>query len=63
MVMLIIRAMMKLMIVMLLIDRPARSDINFSGPYVRRDRIAGIEMDLGLKAEVHLLVVPMDSIV
>ena len=43
-------------------DRPARSEINFSGLYVRR-WFTGIQLVLGLTTWVHFLPVPLDSVI
>ena len=44
-------------------DRLARSDINFSGLYVRRGWFTGIHLVLGPTTWVHILPVPLNSIV
>ena len=44
-------------------DRPARSEINFSGLYVRRGWFTGNELVLGPTIWVHFLPVPLDSII
>ena len=44
-------------------DRPARSEINFSGLYIQRSWLTSIELVLGLTIWVHFLPVPLDPIV
>ena len=44
-------------------DRPARSEINFSGLYVRRSWLNGTELVLDPTIWVHFLPVPFDCVI